>query len=347
MTSLIHIEPVVFVVAVDDILVSNSMNKFLISIKIVNDFGSHATASLTFDDSNGQLIIPNTNSPVSIGLGWTDSGPVNLFSRGIRLESFSKGSRSHGRTLTVNLTGADLTATGIIKSQSDQYADNMTFQDVANKFAPSGWSTVVKGGIASLHREYWSLNNQTFPNWLNKIATEVGGQVICSDKKFVVIPVGSNVGIPFVECDCGPGGNVIEWDIVPDSDLLDYKSYQTLNYDNAAATLLGDMGDTSGGTVAINKAKAPDASQAETQSAANKSFGTYELKRGTLILVGEPSCAVGGIINLNGSRRGVDGFYHIKHVEHEYTRAGGFRTTLELRNPLSTALPAGDFTPPT
>jgi uncharacterized protein len=349
MASIIHEPPAVFYVKVGDINVTNSMNKYLISIKIRNEHGTHATASLVFDDSNGQLIIPNSDELVTIGLGWQDTGPVTVFNRGRRIESISMGSRSHGRTLAINLTGADLTATGVIKSQSDQYADKMNLQDVANKFNPIGWNTLVKGNLAQLSRDYWSMNNQTFPSWINKIATEVGGAVICNDKTFVIYPVGSDQGLPVIECDCGEGGNVIEWNIIPDSDLLKYAGFQTLAYDNAAASLLNDMGDTSSVT-AINKSKAPTSDQATVQSTANEHFGRYESKRGRLTIVGEPSAAISGWINLNGTRAAVDGYYAIKSVEHEYNRSGGFRTTLELRNPVASAptqtLAAGDFNPP-
>jgi hypothetical protein len=350
MTALIHEPPAYFAVAVGDIIVSESMNKYLISIKIEVEHGSHATASLVFDDTDGQLQIPNGDELVSIGLGWQDTGPLTVFNRGRRIESISMGSRSHGRTLTINLTGADLTATGVIKSQSDQYADSTDLQGAANKFNPPGWNTIVKGDLGQLGRDYWSMSNQTFPNWINKIAGEVGGAVICNDKTFVIYPVGSDQGLPVIECDCGEGGNVIEWNIIPDSDLLKYAGFQTLAYDNAKAVLNNDMGDTSGGPTAINKSKAPTQDQATVQSTANEHFGRYESKRGRLTIVGEPSAAISGWINLNGTRAGVDGFYAIKTVEHEYLRASGFRTTLELRNPIATAptsfLPAGDFSPP-
>ena len=351
MTAPIHEPPAVFHVVVGDIDVSNSMNKYLISIKIVNDHGQHATASLVLYDSNGQLIIPNGDELVTIGLGWQDTGPMTVFNRGHRIESISMGSRSKGRTLTINLTGADLTATSLIKSQCNQHADKMNLQDVASKFNPPGLNTLVKGDLAQLSRDYWSMNNQTFPSWLNKIAGEVGGAVICEDKTFVIYPVGTDQGLPVIECDCGPGGNVIEWSIIPDSDLLKYAGFQTLQYDNSEAVLNNDMGDTSGGPIAINKAKAPTSDQASVQSNANAHFGRYESKRGSITINGEPAASVGGWININGARSAVDGYYSIAQVEHNYNRSSGFVTTLELKNIVSATppqkfLPAVEFSPP-
>ena len=185
----------------------------------------------------------------------------------------------------------------------------------------------------------------------NPIVTGAQNAVIANSESFVVLPVGSNQGLPVIECDCGEGGNVIEWGIVPDSVLLDYAKYETPQYDNLAAVLNNDASDTSGGPVAANKSKAPTADQAGTQSDANKRFGIHESKRGTIILNGEPSCAVGGWINLNGARVGVDGYYSIEQVEHEFTRASGFKTTIELKNIVSATaptqnLPADQFSPP-
>jgi uncharacterized protein len=333
--------PAVFFVSTDGINVSNIMNQYLISMNIKTQFRVHARASLVFDDSNGQLTIPNNISNVSLGLGWQDTGPLTLFKSGYKVESKSQGSRSHGRTLTIEFSEGNLTSTGVIKSQSDQHADSMTFQDAASKFAPPGYTVDVRGVLAGISRDYWSVNNQNFPSWINKMATETGGNVIANSDSFVVIPVGSDQGLPVIECDVTEGGNVIEWSIVPDSVLLQYQNYQALQYDNAAAVLMNDMGSIlSGETTATNKSKAPTANQAEVLADANKRFGTSETKRGSIVINGEPSAAVGGWINVRGARAGVDGYYSIEEATHDYNRSSGFVTTLQLKNIVSATPPS-------
>jgi hypothetical protein len=51
------------------------------------------------------------------------------------------------------------------------------------------------------------------------------------------------------------------------------------------------------------------------------------------MIEGDPAAIPDGLCIITGTRPGVDGAYRIEAVTHTLTRAGGFVTTLELKQP--------------
>ena len=54
---------------------------------------------------------------------------------------------------------------------------------------------------------------------------------------------------------------------------------------------------------------------------------------GTVVIEGNTAAVPEGLCTVSGTRPGVDGSYRIEAVTHTLTRAGGFVTTLELKQP--------------
>ena len=54
---------------------------------------------------------------------------------------------------------------------------------------------------------------------------------------------------------------------------------------------------------------------------------------GTVVIEGNTAAVPDGLCTVSGTRSGVDGSYRIEAVTHTLTRAGGFVTTLELKQP--------------
>jgi hypothetical protein len=55
---------------------------------------------------------------------------------------------------------------------------------------------------------------------------------------------------------------------------------------------------------------------------------------GSCVINGEPAAAPFGHVIIKGARAGVDGEYMISEVQHQYSRSGGFITTLYMKFPL-------------
>ena len=54
---------------------------------------------------------------------------------------------------------------------------------------------------------------------------------------------------------------------------------------------------------------------------------------GTVVIEGNTAAVPDGLCTVSGTRPNVDGSYRIEAVTHTLTRAGGFVTTLELKQP--------------
>jgi hypothetical protein len=353
MPSIIHASPAVFHILVGGIDVSNVMNKYLINLTVIQEFSEDSKCTMIFDDSGGQLRIPDSTSKIEVGLGWQDTGPVEVFG-GYQAYTTSKGSRPHGRTLTVDILAEDMGRNSPLKATINAHADDKSFEDAGNQFAPLGYKLIVKGGSGmeplGSKPQYWAIS-QTWPQWIESVVNNTGGggwRVIAKDKIFVVVPAGSDQGLPSIECDCADGGNVIDWSITPDDTRFSYE-YMTLFYNNPEAVLqsvlnTGAFAASSIGYAAA-KAKIGTEQKAQDSSAGARMYGDNAEKQGTLTMVGEPAAVVQGRVKLVGARDGIDGLYVIDRVEHTYSRSGGFVTHLDLSNPTDAAV-FDSFVPP-
>ena len=74
---------------------------------------------------------------------------------------------------------------------------------------------------------------------------------------------------------------------------------------------------------------------AETTQQTDSDAATAERDagEGTVTIEGNTAAIPDGLCRIAGTRPGVDGAYRIEAVTHTLTRAGGFVTSLELRQP--------------
>jgi phage protein D len=339
MAAILHTPSAQFTVESDGIDITQHLNKYLIHLTITNAMAEMDKCEILLDDADGQIQFPTNGSVLTAGLGWADTGPLVVFQAGFVIVTKSQGSRAHGRTLLISAEGANMTMQSSLKATQNAHMDSGSLQEAANQFIPNGALVKVLGSLGA-KRTYWSIGQENFMSWLNNRAAEVGGEVSVDGNMFVVSPFGSNQSasggtIPNIECDVGPAGNVIEWDIFPQYSRLQFGSHQVMSYDILGA-LLQNIGDGGGGTgsIAGNKFKLPfnEDKQAQTQSESNKKKHDQSEKGGTLTIIGEPKAKVRGTVSLTGARNGVDGSYSIHRVGHTYSRSG-FQTALQLVNP--------------
>jgi phage protein D len=76
-----------------------------------------------------------------------------------------------------------------------------------------------------------------------------------------------------------------------------------------------------------------DESEATQQTGSDMATSERDAGEGTVTIEGDTSAIPDGLCIITGARPGVDGAYSIETVTHNYSRGGGFVTTLDLKAP--------------
>ena len=172
----------IFDIEVDGTNISTTLTPIIISLSIKLDDKANADElTMELDDSGGQIELPRMGATVTAALGWDDTGAVVSFEGTVDTASsngkgkkheggghgggggkeHSAGGRGKGRTLTITAKSADMT--GKLKERRSAHMDDADFGTVAQAFAKKAGITVkVDGALASVHRKYWAMANESF-----------------------------------------------------------------------------------------------------------------------------------------------------------------------------------------
>lgn len=360
MSAPVHTPPAVFFVSLNGINVSSTFNRYLIALKITDNDGSEAdSCEITLDDTNGQLAMPDEKASIIAGVGWQDTGPIHVF-EGTIDEPISDGSRSHGRLLILNATSYDPGST--VKSTQNKHMDQGTFEQAAQNFSQSTGLTVkMDQSIGSINRNYWSMGNESFTQWGERMARIFGAtfKIQGTTAAFGKRNSGNSTSgqaLATIECDCDAvSGNVIHWHITPLYNQTQFQNFTTGWFDPKAAewnyvapqagASVAPGGLSSDATATLNnRFKSPDQQHAQLQSASNQAEAQRSIGGGSIRIIGEPAAIHGCTANVTGCRPQIDGQYYISKSIHTLTRGqgGGYVTDLELTFPLGS--PSGSGT---
>ncbi|WP_319498098.1 late control D family protein [uncultured Cohaesibacter sp.] len=306
------------------------MSSYLMDISVVDKAGATSdSCSLTFDDTAGQLRLPQNDEDIVIRLAG-----VKVF-EGIVSSVRSKGSRSAGRVLTVSGKGVD--TRGKAKQGQQFHMDDATLGDFMKTSAEkAGFSIDVHKDLASIKRSYWGNDRQSFLHLGERMAREFGATFKVRGKKAVLAPRGSDIGLPMITGVVG--SNLIDWDIEPDSGRgrfsggsIDYHDrstgkIETLKSDYDEGASKAEAAEV-GRTLAANKDEAQQKLDGRKQTS-NRSGG-----KGSATIDIAPNAQAEGLFLLSGARAGVDGTYKMTSVTHKASRSGGATTSLQLEQP--------------
>ena len=157
-------------VTLDGANMTDRWNPYLTSIEVSDKDGTASdTANLTFDDSDGQCILPSNGGRVVIALEG-----MKVF-EGTVDEVRSTGARGQGRLLTVSCKGFD--SRGKVKEPQDFHKDDATLQAFMDDAAKrAGLKSVrIDPDFAQIRRDYWSADSESFIHLGERIARELGG----------------------------------------------------------------------------------------------------------------------------------------------------------------------------
>lgn len=320
--------------------ITGNLAPYLIRLSVSDRAGqSSDSASLEIDDTDGKIIMPAPRDPVTILLGWEDTG-VGVVFEGVVDEVRASGGRS-GRTLSISAKGMD--TRGKAKQGQRQHFDDTTIGDAMAKAGKAADITVeVDEELGKIQRQYIALDDESFVAFGERIAREVGGTFkIVGDKAILAKRNGgkSVSGATLSTVTAAWGQNLHDYDITPVLGRPIEKETSTRWYDRKKAkweTEKAETGTEGGETVKPARFAEADKERAKEQAGSDAAESDRRSGEGSVTIEGNIDAQSEGTCVISGCRAGVDGSYRIEGVDHEYSR-GGFTTRLSLGQPKSGA----------
>ncbi|MCK5932072.1 MAG: late control D family protein [Fulvimarina manganoxydans] len=314
--------------------VTLNMRPYLMTVEVQDmDGTSSDTCRLSFDDSEGQCLLPPHGADIEVFLdgapifeGKVDSTPWRV-------------SRGEGRVLTVSAKGFD--TRGKAKAGQQWHLDDATLEDALGKAAEkAGFSVVVDPAFAAIKRAYWAPDGASFLAWGEKLARAHGATFKMRGTQAVFAKRGNGLsvtGAPMPTVTGIVGQNVISVDIDPSKGRPVFKQKRVRYFDRAKAQFMEKVVDVETGDAsdAIDTLRwlANDEDHAQAIADGQKTNAEREAAVGSVGLTLTVTAQAEGTFVLTGARPGIDGTYRITGVTHRADRRSGSTTVLQLAQP--------------
>ncbi|MCG6115118.1 MAG: late control D family protein [Mesorhizobium sp.] len=322
-------------VFVDGMDMSSAMRPFLLDIEVNDKDGTASdTCSLTFDDTDGQLLLPRHGAKVRVLLQG-----VQIFF-GTVDDVRSSGSRGGGRQVRVGAKGMD--SRGKVKEPQSFHKDDASLEEFLGDAAEKAGLVGIRvlGRLQSIRRDYWAADGESFIHLGQRLARELAAtfkiRATEGGDMAVLAPIEHDEPLPVVTGRVG--GNVISWDIAPFTGRRVFTRARARWFDRESGTFRerevefdveGDLPESTN----VIRSPVYDEDQAEAAGEARKAEAAREGGEGSVELDLAPEAQAEGKFVLVGARPGVDGTYRISAVRHRASRSGGSTTGLELKQP--------------
>jgi len=313
--------------------VTSRFSPHLTDLSIQRSAGEAAdSADLSLSDQGGRLFLPPARAEVLIELNgmWAFEGFVTEVTCSIE--------KRGGRKMKISCSSVD--DGGKSKEPSLRHKDNATFTDVAAEWgSKAGVNVQVLGSVASVHRDYWIQQNESFISWGQRMAREIGAtfKVIGKRAFFAARNEGlSASGRALTPVNASVGSNLISASITPVVSRPKYKGVKLSYFDIAKGEKVEVDVDTSITDVdAVLRSQIAVVNEAQAKQKAD-SLGRESDRdqgQGSVTIIGNAAAEPEALCTVRGVRQGVDGSYRIHSVTHNISKSDGFTTDLELRQP--------------
>lgn len=322
---------------IDGVNVTDRISPLLISLSVSDKAGASSdSASVELDDTDGRAVMPgNEKAPISIKLGWEGEGVAEIF-RGTVDDIRARGGRG-GRTLSVSAKGMD--TRGKAKQGQRRHFDDETIEKALQETGREAGITVsVAPSFASIKRPYIGLENESFVEFGERIAREVGGTFkIVGDRAILAKRNGgvNAAGAALATVQAVWGENLHDYDIEPILGRTVEKEIVTQWYDPKAAeykTAKAETGTEGAETTKPSIYIEADEDRAKEQAGSDAAESDRKSGEGTVTIEGNIGAQPEGSCVVAKCRPGIDGTYRIEGVTHDYSRSG-WVTRLELGQP--------------
>ncbi len=289
---------------------------------------------MTLADPGGSVFLPRDRDPVVVHLNgqWVFEGFVSDVEC-----SIDKGG---GHEIKISASSVD--QGGKAKEPSLRHKDNATLKDVASEWGgKAGIQMQVLGSLASVERDYWLLQNESFMSWGQRIAREVGATFKIIGQRGFLSPRNEGIaasGRPLtpIAVTTGEGGNFLQGSVSPIVGRPRFSNVALSYFDRAKGERVEveiDTGITGVDTTLRKLVTEATEGQAKKKAEAFGKESDREKGSGSVTIVGDARAEPEAICNVSGFRPGVDGAYQIDTVSHSVSKGDGFTTELGLKQP--------------
>jgi phage protein D len=319
--------------------ISLILSPILISLTVSDKAGqSSDTATIEIDDTDGRVVMPPTGAEITIRIGWSDSGLVEVF-KGKVDEVKASGARGGGRVLRISAKGVD--TKGKAKEPQSRHMDNMTLEDAMKKAGEAaGVSRIrIDPDLAKIRRDYWSMDAESFLHFGDRLAREVGGtfkvrgsEAVLAKKSGGKSPGGKEM--PTITATWGD--NLLDWDIAPILGRPQFSNVRGRYFDRKEAKwkeVEVQVQNTDATAKLTRRAVSADEDEAKGGAGNDKQDSEDKKGGGSATIDGSTQARPEGRCIIAGARPGIDGEYKIESVEHSLNRGGGWITKLDLKTP--------------
>lgn len=202
----------------------------------------------------------------------------------------------------------------------------------------AGVTVAVDPSFASITRDYIGLDNESFAEFGERIAREVGGTFKIVGDRAVLVKRNGGVnaaGAALATVQAIWGENLHDYSITPIAGRWLEKSVRTRWYDPKAAeykTTDAETGTEGASTVYEDTLTASNEQDAQRRATSLAAELDRESGKGTVTIEGNIGAQPEGSCVVAKCRPGIDGTYRIEGVTHDYSRSG-WVTRLELGQP--------------
>lgn len=295
------------------------------------------TAEILLADPDGSTLLPSDEAKIRIWLGHVGDGVDMVFSGTVN-DVNSRGGKGSGRELTISATSAD--QKGKVKQPALRHKDKGSFKDTATEWGQkAGLKVKVIGSIASIERDYWLQQHESFQAWGQRMAEELGATFQIMGEEAIFSPRNegaSATGKPLTPVNASFGDNMISWEISPVIGRPQYQDVQVRYYDRKDAKWKEEKVDVRDATAKITLTEqSPAATKANASSKAKAGSKKSEREKGsgTVTIVGDYAAEPEAPCIVTGARDGIDGEYIIDVVNHTLSKKDGFETKLTIKKP--------------
>lgn len=312
----------------------------LISLTVTDKDGKSAdTASLTFDDSYGRIVMPNKNDPVSIWIGWASEGTLSEIFNGFISGNPSIRDDRGGMYLSLRCSSVD--PSGKAKQRQQRSWKDTS---VAAILQDSAKDAGIQIGIS---QEYQNVNlatevadGESFLELGARLAAEHAATFKVSGKRAIFVKANEAVSVtgkplPIAEIErdvnyLGCSG------LTARQTQSDHETYAVKYFDKETGTVKEEL-DLDDGSQAsakyISTIQALDSISAKQQVKSHKKAAKRRKGYGRIRCNGSAVFAAGGKVILKNIRPGIDGEYRCRQVQHRYSVSSGWIVNLQVDAP--------------
>lgn len=327
-----------FFIEVGGLDITGTFNPLATDISVTDASGEAAdTASISIADVDGRVALPPIGDPISIGIGF---GAPSLLFEGFVDDVTCAGSRS-GRTMSISAKSAD-TVKGKLKEQSAKHLDDSTLGDAFQQWASDAGigEAKVHSSLASIKRDYWSMDNESFMAWGQRMARKYGATFKVLGNRAVLVPRSAGIsasGRPLQTIIARYGDNLKDYNIKPLLGRPQHAQTRSRHFDIAKAEWLEKLKEasyqTQASAIQTTRFTETDEGNADAKAGSQDKENDRERGGGSINIIGNPAAMAEAPCQIVGARPGVDGRYRIDSSNHTYNRGGGFNTSCTLKQP--------------